>query len=453
MRAYFLFLFVSLFTLRLFSQDFEYTYEGQTLTYSVIDETAKTCQVRSDHFLSGSVIIPAIASYGDDIYTVTAISNYAFAGSVDLKEVYIPNTVISIGDCAFYYCDALNSVMIPNSVTYIGMQAFYGCEELSELTLPASLESIGYKAFSYCIGLTEITIPKLVTTIVENPFAGCFWLTTINVEANNEAFTAADGVLYSKNMTKLIAFPNGRSSVDIPASVTTIGDDAFRDSWALTEVTIPSTVTSIGSGAFTYCNHLASVSLPNSITRIGYMTFFDCAELTDVSIPNSVTEIGDYAFYYCSGLTELSIPTSVTVIGDNAFRGCRGMTSVTIPASVAYIGQEAFAVCDNLISVYYAATEPVSGGDDIFEVYATATLYVSEEAVEKCKAIAPWKNFVKIEAYDFSGVAEISEDIDGEKCCEVYSLNGVRIANTTDNLLPGIYIVRQGPTVKKVVIN
>ncbi|MDE6321363.1 MAG: leucine-rich repeat domain-containing protein [Muribaculaceae bacterium] len=436
----------------IFSQDFEYTYEGQILTYNITSKVDKTCQVRSDKFLSGSVVIPATASYGGDAYTVTAISTYAFAGSVDLKEVIIPNTVATIGDCAFYYCHALNSVVIPNSVIHIGMQAFYGCEELTELMLPSSLKSIGYMAFSYCIGLTEVTIPKSVTTIVENPFAGCFWLTTINVEADNEAFTAVDGLLYSKDMTELIAFPNVRSSVDIPASVTTIGDDAFRDSWALTEVTIPSTVTSIGSGAFTYCNHLASVTIPNSITRIGYMTFFDCAELTDVSIPNSVTEIGEFAFYYCSRLTELSIPSSVTVIGDNAFRGCRGVTSVTIPASVAYIGQEAFVACDNLNSVYYAATEPISGSDDIFEVYATATLYVPEEAVAKCKTIDPWKNFAKIEAHDFAGVEELPTYIDDEKACEVYDLNGVRIANTTDNLAPGLYIVRQGPTAKKIAV-
>ena len=134
-------------------------------------------------------------------------------------------------------------------------------------------------------------------------------------------------------------------------SVTSIGDNAFRDCSGLTSVTIPNSVTSIGDGAFAFCSGLTSVTIPNSVTSIGEGVFFDCSGLTTMTIPNSVTSIGKFSFYGCSGLTSVTIPNSVTSIGHDAFYRCSGLTSVTIPNSVTSIGYGAFGGCSGLTSV------------------------------------------------------------------------------------------------------
>ena len=134
-------------------------------------------------------------------------------------------------------------------------------------------------------------------------------------------------------------------------SVTSIGDNAFRDCSGLTSVTIPNSVTSIGDGAFAFCSGLTSVTIPNSVTSIGEGAFFGCSGLTSVTIPNSVTSIDRYAFSGCSSLTTVTIPNSVTSIGKYAFRGCSSLTTVTIPNSVTSIGYGAFANCSGLTSV------------------------------------------------------------------------------------------------------
>ena len=134
-------------------------------------------------------------------------------------------------------------------------------------------------------------------------------------------------------------------------SVTSIGDNAFRDCSGLTSVTIPNSVTSIGDGAFAFCSGLTSVTIPNSVTSIGEGAFFGCSGLTSVAIPNSVTSIDRYAFSGCSSLTTVTIPNSVTSIGKYAFRGCSSLTTVTIPNSVTSIGSSAFANCSGLTSV------------------------------------------------------------------------------------------------------
>ncbi|MDE5887606.1 MAG: leucine-rich repeat domain-containing protein, partial [Muribaculaceae bacterium] len=103
-----------------FAHDFEYTYEGQNITYRVIDEDAKTCEVEPFREIEGDLILPSNPKDGEIEYTLTSIGNYAFDGCSSLTSITIPNTVTSIGDFAFNCCRSLTSITIPNTVTSIG---------------------------------------------------------------------------------------------------------------------------------------------------------------------------------------------------------------------------------------------------------------------------------------------------------------------------------------------
>ena len=144
---------------------------------------------------------------------------------------------------------------------------------------------------------------------------------------------------------------NDIKRVIIGDSVTSIGNEAFRQCVSLTSVTIPNSVTAIGYEAFSGCSSLTSVTIPNSVTTIGYRAFSGCTSLTSVTIPNSVTTIGESAFHDCSSLTSVTIPNSVTRIYADAFSGCSSLTSVTIPNSVTTIDADAFSGCSSLTSV------------------------------------------------------------------------------------------------------
>ena len=234
------------------------------------------------------------------------------------------------------------------------------CDDSAQgaITIPSQIDgkpvtSIGDDAFRWCSSLTGITIPNSVTSIGSSAFHGCNKLKQINVDTANTTYSSENGVLFNKEKTELIRYPEGKAdtSYSIPSSVTNIGNQAFEDCSSLTSVTIPNSVTSIGSFAFWCCSSLTSITIPESVTSIGDDAFCGCSGLTSITIPDSVTCIGYGAFNSCTGLTSLTIPNSVTTIGGDAFHGCSSLTSITIPNSVTSIGVSAFSWCSSLTGI------------------------------------------------------------------------------------------------------
>ena len=130
--------------------------------------------------------------------------------------------------------------------------------------------------------------------------------------------------------------------VNIPSTVTTICENAFRDS-QLEIIIIPDTVILIGEYAFSGCTNLKSIIIPRSVKSIGDGAFSGCRNLKSIDLSDSsVTTIGESAFGGCSELANLVIPNSVTSIGNFAFSSCLALQEINIPDSVTHIGDSLF---------------------------------------------------------------------------------------------------------------
>ena len=142
---------------------------------------------------------------------------------------------------------------------------------------------------------------------------------------NEQAWHVAQqqGLQFSADKTMLLKCPDKNiKSVVIPEGVTTIGHAAFFGC-ALESVQMPASMTTIEQDAFSWCSSLENVVIPEGVTTIEDAAFISCKKLQSVEIPESVTEIESYTFAYCTNLERVKIPRSIAKIGPMAFEGCR----------------------------------------------------------------------------------------------------------------------------------
>lgn len=324
------------------------TFEIDGINYNITSATEPytVSVIPKNPKYTGLVTIPETVTYDSNTYTVTSIGAYAFDACFALTDISLPNTITTIGHQAFYGCTGLNSITIPNSVTTIAAKSFLGCNNISSVQISQYVSFIGEEAFSSCLKLE-----------------------TINVDSNNPNYASIDGVLYNKAITRLIQCPGAKVNVNIPNTVSVIGESAFHNCNYLTSVTIPASVTFIGEEVFAYCNSLLefivdsdntnysafdgilynknqtvliqcprgkiTVVIPASVLTVGRRAFWSCSSLLNISIPNSVKTIETLAFFKCDGLTHVNIPASVTTISERAFASCRGLLAFNVASDNA----------------------------------------------------------------------------------------------------------------------
>ncbi len=271
-------------------------------------------------------------------YHVTAIGNDAFIFNGNLKSVTIPYLVTSIGKQAFRGCSSLERVTIEGNINTIGEYAFYGCSRLEYIgdsdgsAYIGPINFIWRYTFAGCSSLKKFFIPKETRYIAENAFWGTDSFEGFHYDLRNEYFYVDyAGVLYNHDQTKLIKYPAGSdvTNYKIPATVTQIGTDAFRNS-DISNVELPDGLVSVGDRAFYGCKKLQQIILPNTVTTLGVSCFSQCSELKILQMSDSITEIGEYAFAECSGLEKLALPSSLKSIGENAFIDCRGLKTIAL---------------------------------------------------------------------------------------------------------------------------
>ncbi len=280
---------------------------------------------------------------------ITALPTQAFYNSKNVEHLILPNTLITIGEEMFYQSD-LRSVVIPTNVTTVGYSAFKRCSSLTTVTFEkeSQLKTIGgdyyYGAFSDCTALTSIEIPASVETIGNTAFSDCSSLATVTFEKGSR--------------------------------LKTIGNNAYYRCTSLTSIEIPASVETIEKKAFMHCSSLATVTFEKgsqlkTIAGDSYDgAFSDCTALTSIEIPASVETIEATAFKRCSKLATVTFEkgSQLKTIGGGysssshfgtysdyygAFSDCSSLTSIEIPASVETIEATAFSDCSKLATVTF----------------------------------------------------------------------------------------------------
>lgn len=322
----------------------------------------------------------------------------------NLVSISLPSNLESIETQAFFWAQKLENVLIPNSCKTIGLQSF-GVTSLSKVNIPASVSDIYYSAFErcplltsinvdtqnsaytsvdgvlcdkkmerliccptgkdyikipnsikvidlyafeYCDLITSLFIPSNIEEITSRTFVYMERLSSFTVDQNNKYYTSIDGVLYTKNLSELIACPKLRETLTIPDGVQVINPYSCS-----------------------YMPNLISVKMPNSVYRIGDRAFTDCQKLSNINLSENIVYLDEMAFFNCLGLFSISLPMSVRSLGDNALSGC-----------------------ENLESIYcYAVTPPYTGTNVFYRTPSSCIIYVPKGCTSAYKNNKAWNKF------------------------------------------------------------
>ena len=327
------------------SWDWSEDYTNATATF--------TCTNDSEHVntltatVTYEVTTPATCTTdGEKDYTATVtFNNQTYT---DVKTVTVEKTGHSISGNSCVYCgqpasEGLAMVLISEgeyTVSGIGT-----CTD-TEILIPTTYNgmpvvSVEASAFLNNTAITSVVLPDSITSIGENAFNGCESLTSVTFGKNSQLSSIGPGAFnYCYSL----------ESITIPESVTSIGSEAFNYCCGLRSVTFGenSQLTSIGDGVFNCCESLESITIPDSVLSIGYSAFEGCTALKNITIPGSVLSIGDNAFKECTALESATISEGVKSIGDNAFYNCINLVNVSLPDSLTSISFNTFYGCTNL---------------------------------------------------------------------------------------------------------
>jgi hypothetical protein len=357
---------------------------------------------------------------------VVNIGEKAFARLDNLKNIDIPDSVTNITTLAFYRCNGLVSVQVPGSVTAIkngtfrecnnlkkvilneGVakiegSAFVFCSSLEQIKLPQSLMSIGSGAFDNCTSLISVELPDNAI-ISSDTFRGCKNLSKIVLSDTNNNYIVKNGILYNKNMTRILCYPAGIKDTEffVPDTVKTIGDFAFYGTKALESINIPDSVTNIGTDAFGECSGLKEVVIPDSVTSMGEAVFYKCTSLEKVKLSVNITSPNPAVFQYCSSLKEVVLPESMKFISFFMFSYCKEITNIVLPDTLTSVLGSAFQNCENLKNI------TVPKNVTTIQDYALGYYYDEQSATYK-----------KYDDFTISGYA-------GSKAQEYAEANGIR---------------------------
>ena len=315
---------------------------------------------------------------------ITSIEGSAFADCKNINTIVTPEGLTIIGAEAFANCKNLSKITLNEGLKTINVGAFELCKSLEEIKLPSTVETIGSGAFLACVELTKIDIPISTISIDASAFLNCSSLASINVDSSNNSYTNYnnDGVLYTKDMTTIVRYPQAKVGTEytISSNTTKIDYQAFEKCYNLTKVEIPGTVTFIGAYAFSGCRNLQQITIPEGVTEIGEFAFHQARSLTKVTIPKGVSVIKMGTFMGCTELTEVTISKNVTTIKEGAFNGCTGLTEVIIPGNTTSIYNTAFDSCLKLNKIIIPDSV-ISIGDTTFNNDKDFTIFTKSNSI------------------------------------------------------------------------
>ena len=300
--------------------------------------------------------------------------------SVHISPVRVENGVLT------EILKGYNEIILPNSVKSIPKDAFRN-SQIAKVVLNEGLKSIGDMAF-FNSTVQEIVFPSTLEQLKEDIFYYCYNLKKADLSKTKITKLPASTFVYA-----------GIEEVLLPVTLKEIGSQAFLKTSQLKTIEIPENVSTIGQEAFRESG-ITTVKLPNGVTNIASRAFYYCPELAEVTTYGSTFNddpeamIHPYCLEGCPKLARFEIPESIRILGQGLLGGNRKVTQLTIPANVTQINFSAFNNT-GIKEVKVEGTTPPQVLERVWYGFPDdiTIIRVPAESVDKYKNANGWKDY------------------------------------------------------------
>lgn len=388
----------------------------------------------------------------DNYYLITGLTVIGNLNRADINFLQDLGYLESQGGLGILHDLDISQTNLPSNT----LPAFaFSQVDIKNIILPNSVETYEWQCF-FNSNVKYVKVGSAASVLFEDPtpyhnsmdytaFSNTREMVAYEVAADNEHFTALDGVLYTKEMKNLVAYPSNKpdNAFAIPETVEKICFASFSNTRNLNSVILPNSLKTISDYAFLGTYGIGSITWGSGLEIIGYNAFMRAEGLGEIVLPEGLTTIVSSAFY-SAGITKLTGPSKLTTLGYDCFRGdgfdgsplvtvdfsnctnlhtltgstfydCHYLKNVTLPQGLKVIGDAAFQNCYSI--------EEITIPNSVQTIEVNAFWMFSELYQHQMKKVILGSGLQQIQANAFGECDNI---------VEIYSLNPVPPALTND---------------------
>lgn len=274
--------------------------------------------------------LSANLSVGDK-FTVDSITYRvsSTSGTLNAEPTSIPKskTSINIPGTVMYQGSVFQVTNIPNG-------AFYGNYKAKTIIIGEGIKTIGSLSFKGADAVEEISLPSTLESFTTMGFKS---LKTITLAQGNQHFSLKNGVLFTKDGTKLWLYPSGSMgmSYSVPTGTTTIGEGAFFNNKNLKTLAFANSVKTLEAYSLYEMQSLTSITLNKNISSIGNYNLYNCPNLQSITLNNGGT-LGNYCIYNCASLKTITIDGLLSGYGSYSFYNLPKLNNYNVISSPYY---------------------------------------------------------------------------------------------------------------------
>ncbi len=288
---------------------FQYTYQDNTLEYTIIDNINKYVSVSASNIpITPTLIIPDKVTFESTEYSVTSIEPDAFFKCDQITSLVLPNTLKSIGYMSFARCKSLTQITIPNQVNFIDGHAFIGCTRLNTIEFKGT-EIIPLNVSKITDNIADIIL--LVPNGYINTYVQSWHDPDLNIYEKSEKIFSTGGFIYTitngsshkvsirygcSNSSALIIADNVAHKNGYQYSITSVDSSAFYKT-DYSSIVLGNYIETIGIQAFARMENMVGkiVTFPTSVKYIDNNAFIKCASKYEF-LSNTPPELGDFVY-------------------------------------------------------------------------------------------------------------------------------------------------------------